>query len=136
MDTPSRRHYIALRLERARDDLAAAEDDLTHGHLRAAVNRAYYGVFHAAAAALLWQNVERVRHSGLQAAFGEFVVKTAIVEPEFAAIFSRARKLRESQDYDLDALALTPEQAATAVDDARRFIERLERLLREQGALS
>ena len=40
------RAYAQLRLERAREDLATARDNIGHGYFRAAVNRAYYAVFH------------------------------------------------------------------------------------------
>jgi uncharacterized protein (UPF0332 family) len=134
VDIEARRAYVGLRLERAREDLAAARDDVAHGHARAAANRAYYVVFHAASAALVWLDVERVRHSGVQSAFGEFLVKPGHIEPEFGAIFGRSRKLREVQDYDLYAEELTLAAATEAVADAERFLERMKRYLDSEGA--
>ena len=75
MDEATKREYIRLRFERAQDDLMIARDDLTRAHWRGAVNRSYYTIFHAASAVLLWLDIERARHSGTQAAFGEFLVK-------------------------------------------------------------
>jgi uncharacterized protein (UPF0332 family) len=98
MDDATKRVYIGIRLARAQDDLATARDDLAHSHLRGAVNRAYYAIFHSASAALLWLDVERVRHSGTQSAFGEYLVKPGHIEPELGKIYSRARKAREEQD--------------------------------------
>ena len=88
-----------------------------------------------ASAVLLWLDIERARHSGTQAAFNEFLVKPGKLEPEFGQIYSRARKAREEQDYDLQAAPLTYEDAARIVADAERFLARLDRHLREAGAL-
>lgn len=134
MDLATKRAYIRLRLERAQEDLLTARDDLERDHWRGAANRAYYTIFHTASAALLWLDVERARHSGVQAAFGEYLVKPGIVGSEFGAIYSRARKLREEQDYDLDAMPLTREDAEPVVEAAERFLERVKRFLAEAGA--
>ena len=134
MDIEVRRAYVRLRLERAEEDLAAAYDDVANGHARAAANRAYYAVFHSASAALVWLDVERVRHSGIQSSFGEILVKPGKIEAEFGAIFGRSRKLREAQDYDLDAEKLTLDTAAQAVVDAGRFVDRVKQYLASAGA--
>jgi len=135
MDRETRRSYIAIRFTKARDDLITARDDTQRGHWRGAANRAYYAVFHVASAALLWLDIERARHSGTQAAFNEFLVKPGKIETEFGKIYSRARKMREAQNYDLLAAPLTQEDAEQIVADAERFLTRLERYLREAGAM-
>jgi len=48
---------------------------------------------------------------------------------------TRARNAREEQDYDLDAAPLTVQDAERIVADAEHFVTRLERYLREVGAL-
>jgi uncharacterized protein (UPF0332 family) len=135
MDDATRRAYIRVRLEKAQDDLATARDDLAHGHWRGAINRAYYTIFHTASAALLWHSVERARHSGTQSAFGEFLVKPGLIEAKYGEIYSRARKERERHDYDLDAPWPLAEDAGQVVADAERFVARIERYLREVGAI-
>ena len=119
MDNETKRAYIRARLDRAQDDLATAQDDLAHGHFRGAVNRAYYTVFHIATASLLWLDIERSKHSGIQNAFNEYLVKPGLIEPEFGAIYSRARKLRELQDYDLEAADLDEETTVEIVRQAQ-----------------
>ena len=115
--------------------MSTARDDLGHNHWRGATNRAYYAIFHVASAALLWLDVERGKHSGIQSAFNEFFVKPGILEPEYGRIYSRARKAREEQDYDLEAAPLTAEEADRIVTEAEGFLMRLERYLREVGAI-
>ena len=129
MDDATKRAYIRTRLSKAREDLAAARSLLTLGYLRVAVNRAYYTIFHTASAALLWIGVERSRHLGVQSAFGEFLVKSGSIEPEFGRLYAKAREAREEQDYDLEAAPLTLQDAAQIVDDAERFVNRIEQYL-------
>ena len=133
MDDVTKRLYIAAHLARATDDLATARDNMAHGHWRGAVNRAYYAVFHAASAALLQLDIERARHAGVQAAFGAFLVRPGRIEPEFGQIYSRVRQAREMQDYDVTAVALTFEEAERLVNDADRFVTRLDSYLHQVG---
>jgi len=135
VDDATKRAYIRTRLSKAREDLAAARSLLTLGYLRVAVNRAYYTIFHTASAALLWIGVERSRHLGVQSAFGEFLVKSGSIEPEFGRLYAKAREAREEQDYDLEAAPLTLQDAAQIVDDAERFVNRIEQYLRQVGAV-
>jgi uncharacterized protein (UPF0332 family) len=72
---------------------------LREGFLRGAVNRAYYAVFHSASSALLWQDIERKKHSAIEALFNQLLVKTKVIEVEYAYIYKAAREWREEQDY-------------------------------------
>lgn len=136
MDDATRRAYVQVRLAKAQDDLKTARDDLAHGHYRGAINRAYYTIFHTASAVLLWHDIERARHSGIQSSFGEFLIKPGTIEAEYGKMYSRARKAREKHDYDLDAVWPSREEAEQIVADAERFVARMERYLRREGAIS
>jgi uncharacterized protein (UPF0332 family) len=91
--------YARLRLERAREELETARENIVHGHYRAAVSRAYYAVFYMASAALFSQSVQRAKHSGVESAFSQFLVKTGHIEPEYSRLYQRARRQREEADY-------------------------------------
>lgn len=134
MDSAAKRSYVRLRLERAHEDLANARSDLASGHLRGAVNRAYYAIFHTASAALLWIGVQRAKHSGVQSAFNEHFVKPGGVDSELGRTYSKARKLREEQDYDLDATALDEATVHTVIEAAAEFVDVMEQLLARSGA--
>ncbi len=47
---------------------------------------AIIGKILAAPAALLWQDIERSRHLGVQSAFGEFLVRPGVIEPEYGRL--------------------------------------------------
>jgi uncharacterized protein (UPF0332 family) len=126
--------YSRLRLEGAREELETARDNIAHGHFRAAVSRAYYAVFYMASSALFSQSVHRTKHSGVESAFTQFLVKPGHIEPEFARLYQRARRQREEADY-ADEPNVDETGARQTLADAERFVDRVERFLRETGAL-
>ncbi len=128
------RVYARLRLERAREELATASENVAHGHYRAAVSRAYYAVFYMASAALFSQSIQRAKHSGIESAFAEFLVRPGRIEPEFGRLYQKARRQREEADY-ADDIDIDEAAARQTVADATHFVDRLERFLLEQGAL-
>jgi len=135
MDEETRRIIVGVRLEKCREDLQAARELLKLGFLRAAVNRAYYGVFHITSAALLTLDIERSKHSGVQSAFSQYLVTPGHIEPEYSRIYGRARRLREDYDYADELRDLDEKIAADLLADADRFVARMERYLREVGAV-
>ena len=135
MDEETRRIIVEVRLEKCKEDLQAARELLKLGFLRAAVNRAYYGVFHITSAALLTLDIERSKHSGVQSAFNQYLVTPGHIEPEYSRIYGRARRLREDYDYADELRDLDEKIAADLLADADRFVARMERYLREVGAV-
>ena len=128
------RAYARLRLERAREELASSHQSLEHGYYRAAVSRAYYAVFYMASAALFAKSINRSKHSAIEAAFSQYLVKTGEIEPEFSRIYQMTRRQREEADY-ADQPAPDGVSANQILEDAQRFVDRLERYLRETGTL-
>lgn len=131
----AQRVIIAIRVEKCQEDIATAREDLERGRHRAAVARAYYAVFHIASAALLTIGIERAKHSGIESAFSEFLIKPGLIEPEYGDIYRRARRLREDQEYADDFARLDDAQVAQILSQAERFIARLEHYLRQVGAI-
>lgn len=56
---------IPLYLDRAHQDLQAAESNLRQGFYTVAVTRAYYAMFYAANALLAAKGISRSKHSGV-----------------------------------------------------------------------
>lgn len=121
--------YLAL----ANEDLAAAQDNLQFGHLRAAVSRAYYAMFYAATALLGSKGLWRSKHQGLIAAFGEHFVKTGLIEPKYGRILHDAFEARLDSDYGPNP-DLTEASARQLISNAISFVERLAQSLQlDQG---
>ena len=59
------------RLDRAKEDLETAADNLSSGKYRASVNRSYYAIFHALRAITALQNFDSGKHSGIIAFFNQ-----------------------------------------------------------------
>jgi uncharacterized protein (UPF0332 family) len=110
--------------------LAVAELNLPDGFCESAINRAYYAIFYAAGAMLVTKELARRKHSGVIATFRQHFVKPGLVEIQYGDIYGRLMDDRHISDYDVGAL-IEPERARADLDDARRFVERIERYLRE-----
>lgn len=105
---------------------------LDAGDIDGACNRAYYGMFDAARAALQWSGapveptVART-HSGLIAAFGLHLVKTGRLPIELGKSLNRAAEIRQIADYTDEGI--TADKASCAVEQARLFVEAVQRQL-------
>ncbi len=106
---------------------------MTHQDYIAAVNRAYYAIFYAANALLATKGLERSKHSGVVAAFRQHFVQTGIVAPEFSAFYGEAMEDRHAGDYELVEFGY--EVAQRDLGYAERFVDQIEQLLHEMGAL-
>jgi len=125
--------YLKVRLERCYEDLRFAGTLIDQGGYRLSINRSYYAIFHIAAVALGLMDIERSKHSGVEAAFSQYLVKSGLIEPEYAVIYKRARRWREDADYSLSR-SFDEEPARRILTEAERFVKRLEQYLTKQGA--
>jgi uncharacterized protein (UPF0332 family) len=115
-------------LARAKKSLLAAETLLEHELNEDAVSRAYYAVLHAAKAALATIDLFPDSHQSVRRMFGLHLVKTNLIEREYATILTAEQEDRELSDYDID-ISIEKDRADRRVDDAGKFVERIERHL-------
>ncbi len=125
---------ISKYLARARQALDTGQLVLQHEDYITAVNRAYYAIFYAANALLATKGLERSKHSGVIAAFRQHFVKAGIIDPELSDFYGEAMDGRHAGDYQL--AELNYETARQNLEQAKRFVARIERVLAEQGMLS
>jgi len=113
--------YIAKALHAAN----SAQILLQAGENEGACNRAYYAMFNAAHAALLWSNAhinpgETKKHNTLIAAFGKHLAPTGLLPTELGKPLNTAESIRILADYtgeDID-----PEKAAEIIKIAVLFL--------------
>jgi uncharacterized protein (UPF0332 family) len=74
-------------LRLSKEDLDTAELLLRSDKYRTSLSRSYYAVFYATSALLLTKGIKRSKHSGVEAAFNQFFVKTHRIEPEYSRIY-------------------------------------------------
>jgi len=83
-------------------------------------------MFYAARALLASRNLHPKGHKGLILQFGLEFIRKGFIEETYGRALSHAKERRETVDYNLEA-AMTPEEAATIVYDARTFIDRIQK---------
>jgi uncharacterized protein (UPF0332 family) len=92
---------------------------LEAGENEGACNRAYYAMFNAAHAALLWSGAhinpaETKKHNSLIAAFGRHLVLTGLLPSDLGKSLNRAESIRILADYTGEDIE--HEKAAEIVD--------------------
>ena len=115
--TPLQKEYAQYRINRAKEDLYAAHLLFDTGNYRIANNRAYYAIFHALRAVLVFDNFDSSKHSGIIAEFRRRYIKEGIFPTEMSKMIGSAFTIRNASDYDDMFIASrddTEEQIANA----------------------
>lgn len=109
---------------------------LADGDIDGACNRAYYAMFDAARAALLFTESDTScaappkTHAGLISAFSLQLIKPGILPADLGKNLNRAAEIRFIADYTGDAV--TPDKAAWLVSHAEEFIQTIQSSLFSQ----
>ncbi len=131
----AQRDEVALYVEHAQQMLQVADHNLADGFYTSAINRAYYAIFYAANALLATKGLSRSKHAAVIAAFRQHFVKPGLLESEYSDIYGRLMDDRRKADYEIIESTVDPARARTDLGDARRFVERVERYLKQKGWL-
>ena len=119
------------RLERAKEDLETAEDNLANGKYRASVNRSYYAIFHALRTITALDHFDSGKHSGIISFFNQHYVKTGIFDREISKLIDSSYRLREKADYD-DFYLVARGDAEQQLEKARHVVQTIERYVRQR----
>lgn len=109
--------------------LSEAEKNLEAEALRSAISSAYLAVFHSARAVLFRDGVREKSHYCIGLYLQRYV-EDGTLEEDWPMLFDRIRSVRHADQYSFMALPIV-EEVQAGIDLAERFIERMERLLRE-----
>jgi len=109
------------RLDRAKEMLTAAEDNLSVKQYRTSLNRSYYAIFHAMRAANSLEGYDSSKHSGVIAFFTQTFLKTEIIDRGMAKIIKESSYLREKSDYD-DFYIASKDEAEKQLEKAKEFV--------------
>jgi uncharacterized protein (UPF0332 family) len=112
-------------LRKARRALSGARLLLQAGDTEGACNRAYFAMFDAAHAALIFVGAERPdapikTHNGLIGVFGQHLVLGNHLPAEYGENFNKVQRLRQLADYTGDPVEIA--DATWAVDRAEAFV--------------
>jgi uncharacterized protein (UPF0332 family) len=114
------RDYSLRRLEKSLDDLETSQICYDAGKYGAAVNRAYYSVYHAIRAVLALDNIERSKHSGNISYFREHYIATGLFDRSYSETIKKAEILRNSADYN-DMRRTSAEEAKDIIVKSHAF---------------
>lgn len=128
------RQEIVLYLNQAHEMLTVAAHNLNNDFYASAINRAYYAIFYAANAMISTQGLARSKHSGVIGAFRQVFIKPGLIEAEYSHIYGRVMDDRHLGDYEIHR-TITNDRATSDLEDARRFVNRMETYLRGEGWL-
>lgn len=97
-------------LDKANENLAAAQLCFDHGHFNACANRLYYAMFQAGIATLvkhgLLQPEARVGHDWLQSNFsGQLIKHRKIFSAKFRSYLFEALSVRSTADYRMASVS-------------------------------
>jgi uncharacterized protein (UPF0332 family) len=111
---------LAKILIKIEDCLESSQSSYQENFFEAAVNRAYYAMFHSVQALLFVSGYHTKTHSGGHSKFRELFIKTGILDAELSTILQRSFEKRQFSDYDYDEVM--QEDALESINDARFFL--------------
>ena len=123
-------------MDKAHRAVVSARLLLDDGDVDGACNRAYYAMFDAARAALVWSGTSTEApatktHSGLISAFSLHLVKSGRLPIESGKALNRVAEVRLIADYI--GGQVTAEKARWVIEQAESFIETIAREFPEKG---
>ena len=126
----SLRELSDYRLERAKEMLYAAEENLRIGQWKTALNRSYYAIFHAMRAVNILGGFDSSKHAGVIAHFTQNYLKTQKLDRALSKIIKESSYLREKSDYD-DFYVVSKEETERQIENAKIFCNMVEQYLGE-----
>ncbi len=115
-------------MERAQDELKAAQVLQKEGFYFKGVVSAYYSIYHAAKALLLLKGVDPKTHEGVERMFGLYYIKTGEFDLKIGKAIGRLMKMREEADY-FPEIPFIKEDSEEAIKMAEDFLQKAKSLV-------
>ena len=119
------------RLERAKEMLLAAEENLRIGQYKTSLNRSYYAIFHAIRAVNVLDGFDASKHSSVIAHFNQYHVHTGEFDKGTYKIIDSAYRIREKCDYS-DFFLVSKEEAVEQYEKAAAFLQCVKQYMRDK----
>jgi len=118
-----KRHELSrYRIKQAEESLEEAEFLLSGNKSpRSVLNRAYYAMFYAVLALLVFEPYASSKHSGVLSYFNKHFIKGGLLPEALGRALNKAFELRQRSDYR-EYVEPAPEQVTPFIDDAKAFI--------------
>ena len=119
------RTLCQYRLNHAKEDLVAAENNHQAGFYRAAIDRSFHAIFHSIRAVNVLDNFDASKHSSVIAHFNQTYVHTGEFEYDVYKITDSAHRIREKCDYS-DFFIASKEDSEAQLKHAQDFVNTVE----------
>ena len=124
--------YAKYRLDKAKEDLDAAQLLFSQGSYRIANNRAYYSIFHALRAVLVLDDFDSSKHSGVIAEFRRRYIKEGVFPIEMSKMIGAAFTIRNASDYD-DMFIASKDETVEQIANAEWVYKMISNYLNKLG---
>ena len=121
---------IQYRLQRAKETIKEAEDDISKKFLHSAENRIYYAIFYSVMSLALKYDFSTSKHKQLLGWFNRNFIKTGKIDKDFGDIYRDALENRLEGDYE-DLKNFSSEEVNADFSNMLKFVERIEKLILE-----
>lgn len=121
----SLKELAGYRMDRAKEMLVAARENLEIGQYKTSLNRSYYAIFHAMRAMNILKGFDSSKHSGVIAFFNKEYLKENILDRNLSIVIKNSAFLREKSDYD-DFYIASKQEAEKQLEEAERFLDAVE----------
>jgi uncharacterized protein (UPF0332 family) len=128
-DNKDNSNLIKYRLQQAIDTIEVVDILIINKKYPAAVNRIYYGIFYSLLALALKFEFESSKQQ-LIGWFNKEFIQTGKVEKDYGKILRKAYENRTTGDYDT-FIEFEKNDVVQLFDEMKRFIVRIEKLLKE-----
>ena len=130
MTASEKMRSLALsRLQQAEESLDEAQFLFDGGKsLRSVINRAYYAMFYAIMALLIFEPFGSSKHTAVLSYFNLHFIKNGRLPKELGRAVNKAFELRQRGDYK-EIVTIVPEQAEPLLSQAAEFIRAVRQFL-------
>jgi len=123
------RSLALSRLQQAEESLDEAQFLFDGGKsLRSVINRAYYAMFYAILALLIFEPFGSSKHTAVLSYFNLHFIKNGRLPKELGRAVNKAFELRQRGDYK-EIVTIVPEQAEPLLSQAAEFIRAVRQFL-------
>lgn len=127
LNDADRRAVVAYRLEKANRTYEQVQANLPFCYWELIANRRYYSAYYAISALLIANGHIAKTHETIIRLFGQYFVKTNLVEKEMGHLYTKLFTLRLKGDYE-DKYNLTEEDVKPLVEPTKQLIQKIAKL--------
>ena len=129
MEKQQQKEYVRLRLKLAKEKIRSAEILLREDSYRDSISRAYYAIYYAAKALLLYHGQDPYTHKGVSVLFHKFCATHKKPDTSFAKMLSILQEARLNADYK-EKTHISKDDAKEAIEMAQSFLKEISKLIK------